>query len=847
MNLVARQMKGGGSALLGFFLIAALTALFFGEAVRGGYFYQGEISCLHLPVRLLTAQLLKEGSLPLWNRYISGGMPLLGEGSAGVSYPANFLFLFLFPPHLALKWLTILHYLLAGFFMFLLARELGAGFWGGLVAAAVFEFSGVAVTNLGESSLILVACWLPLILLFIEKGIKRGITWPFVLGGLVLGMTFLAGIHPYSVLILPVLSLFLLYRLLVVLGKGGGNVFGLVPRFLLLLILGFAVGAIQLLPYFEFQIFSWSLRGSLLGGGFPAALGPCMPAAATLFFPYLFGKPPLGTYLLEINYSDCCGYLGVFALFLILKAIASRKVQGRGFLGVILVLSFFASLVLPDLVFPGTTVASAWPRSSFLYIFTFAGALLAGLGVKATQGERRGRLGRRLLFLLFFFLLFLGGLYLNRAHIGGFLRDWAPRHWPLVRHPGELARHLLPSGVRFLVLGVAGSILLLFREKKILTAFWFGLLAFALILGDLFDFGAGYNPVARDRDLLESPRTARILSQRESASAGTGSSENKGLYRIYNFHPRFEKEARSKGWSNGRFDPLLIRLAQEEITYDTCIGYGIENIGDPGPVFTLGGGRLAELRSEDMASSEVVPQDSSSGEGDSGTWRELPRDPGEGAALREGERKKLLAGLSYLGAMNVKYVVSGEEIFAWSLEPVYGGGGEGPWIYENKEVKARAYVPREIVWGKGPREARQLLEEGKIDLGTQVIVEAGREQRRRQGRGKVSILAYRDKEVRLLARAERGSVLVVLADNYYPGWVARVDGKEKEILRVNGRLRGVWVEEGEHTIVFSYRPLSFYLGFWITLAGVALAILALIFGESGKSKTPRRRFELEIG
>ena len=54
--------------------------------------------------------------------------------------------------------------------------------------------------------------------------------------------------------------------------------------------------------------------------------------------------------------------------------------------------------------------------------------------------------------------------------------------------------------------------------------------------------------------------------------------------------------------------------------------------------------------------------------------------------------------------------------------------------------------------------------------------------------------------------------LLVLGDMYYPGWRAFVDARETKIYRANYVMRAVFVPEGEHTVEFSYRPLSLKIG-----------------------------------
>ena len=68
---------------------------------------------------------------------------------------------------------------------------------------------------------------------------------------------------------------------------------------------------------------------------------------------------------------------------------------------------------------------------------------------------------------------------------------------------------------------------------------------------------------------------------------------------------------------------------------------------------------------------------------------------------------------------------------------------------------------------------------------------------------------------------------VVLADVWYPGWQARVDGRAAKIWRANYLFRAIQVEAGEHDVVFSYLPLSFYLGSFASLVTAILLWIAL--------------------
>jgi len=62
---------------------------------------------------------------------------------------------------------------------------------------------------------------------------------------------------------------------------------------------------------------------------------------------------------------------------------------------------------------------------------------------------------------------------------------------------------------------------------------------------------------------------------------------------------------------------------------------------------------------------------------------------------------------------------------------------------------------------------------------------------------------------------------LVLADTWYPGWRATVDGEPAEILRANYAFRAVWLEAGEHVVEFVYRPRA-------VMAGVGLSVGSLV-------------------
>jgi hypothetical protein len=62
---------------------------------------------------------------------------------------------------------------------------------------------------------------------------------------------------------------------------------------------------------------------------------------------------------------------------------------------------------------------------------------------------------------------------------------------------------------------------------------------------------------------------------------------------------------------------------------------------------------------------------------------------------------------------------------------------------------------------------------------------------------------------------------LVVADTFYPGWQATLDGQPVEILRANHAFRAVALPPGEHIVTFHYAPPVFAVGAAISLLSLA--------------------------
>ena len=60
------------------------------------------------------------------------------------------------------------------------------------------------------------------------------------------------------------------------------------------------------------------------------------------------------------------------------------------------------------------------------------------------------------------------------------------------------------------------------------------------------------------------------------------------------------------------------------------------------------------------------------------------------------------------------------------------------------------------------------------------------------------------------------------------------DNSEKQLIRTDYAFDGIFLEKGDHTVVLTYKPLSFLIGLILTIAGVVGLIMVCIFYK----KTP---------
>src|SRR5689334_6532883 len=135
----ARVLGAGWAAAI----LALLVILFFHDVVVGGKTFVSPDATAPAGFARIGGEALAKHVYPLWNPYVFLGMPSFASGTYNpLIYPPDWPVALLqkFLPLPELTWMLI-YYVLAGWAMFLLAREWGARAEAALLAGIAFVFA----------------------------------------------------------------------------------------------------------------------------------------------------------------------------------------------------------------------------------------------------------------------------------------------------------------------------------------------------------------------------------------------------------------------------------------------------------------------------------------------------------------------------------------------------------------------------------------------------------------------------------------------------------------------------------------------------------------------------------
>jgi hypothetical protein len=152
-------------------------------------------------------------------------------------------------------------------------------------------------------------------------------------------------------------------------------------------------------------------------------------------------------------------------------------------------------------------------------------------------------------------------------------------------------------------------------------------------------------------------------------------------------------------------------------------------------------------------------------------------------------------------------------------------GKSGIKIWYDAGAFPRAWTVHKTILAPNEPNGYNMMNTGTFDLRTTALVLKTPPQLGTCD-GADRVTAVEERQTSQLVKVEMACKgMLMISDNYYPGWYAELDGNSVEILRTNMAIRGVVVPAGKHTVTMNYRPFSTYFGMFATLLGLAGAIV----------------------
>jgi hypothetical protein len=269
---------------------------------------------------------IKNFNFPLWNPYILSGHPVFADGQNGFLNPVRIILHSLFSPWKARDLFVFIHLILTGFFMFLYLRKLSLSFYPSLFGGFVYSFSLPITGHIPEEFYISTFAYLPFLLFSYEKAVNEKSKIWIAIGGFLLALILLGRYLPSAYFSLLIFGSVFLFKML----TNSKNYKEITVSFFLILLLGFLISFIQLLPTIELISLSSEQRGKdldVLGRRFPWVFrialmvinffSPIFPGSSLDINPET--DPPFDPFVIS-------GFTGILSFFLlILSALNLRE------------------------------------------------------------------------------------------------------------------------------------------------------------------------------------------------------------------------------------------------------------------------------------------------------------------------------------------------------------------------------------------------------------------------------------------------------------------------------------------------------------------------------------------
>ncbi len=116
------------------------------------------------------------------------------------------------------------------------------------------------------------------------------------------------------------------------------------------------------------------------------------------------------------------------------------------------------------------------------------------------------------------------------------------------------------------------------------------------------------------------------------------------------------------------------------------------------------------------------------------------------------------------------------------------------------------------------------------------------------GTGEILSQKFGRNRVEATVKVQNAPVLLVIAQQNYPGWQAQINGRSEAVLRVNGFFQGVRLNPGINKVDLRFLPRTFFLGAVVSISSLALCLRLWIarfarkIGSNGQAELQKEVF-----
>lgn len=719
------------------------------------------------PNSLFLYDCLHNGQSPIWNPYIWCGFPTFALSTYSLACPFNIVFALL-PMPAAFHWCLMLQFMAAGVFMYLLARYWRLSTPACLLGALAYALNTEFVFTYWHATL-RAFVWMPLVILFFDKALCGRSTRSAVAAGFFAALAVISGNIQTAVSVLFFMGIYagataLVRRREVGLGR-------IAAVTVLASVIALLLAAIQLLPCLEFLQYNVSER--LKEGrttSFLQGLG-AIPFLSTFVVPSLWGSTESFDLFkaLKASAGEFQGYIGVASFALLVVALAARREPQ------VKVLAICAVAVVGTLVL--IPFARRFLYYRFLIAYVLAAAGLAAWGLdwllryagseQVSAGEWRVR---RCLWMLAGFLAVVA---VGILAIQSIYTVWSQ---PLLNFSKRVVFQRASDTFFATETAWMTARLASFWQHYRLTnaSFWLPLtcgaaaitVALTRLRGGLRkSCGAIFvGLVAVDLAVL----VVRLVPMIDLET--------------YPLYPRTvltdtlqQSATRVYRW------PTKPRLIMQD---DLLMAYHVSSFG--------GYASLNPLTMEDM--------------------------------LAKAQKQTNAAAL---GICAVTHLLTKTNELPTDQAFELVTQDDGVRLYRNTAALPRARFASHYLNATDVEECRQIMARPDWQPQSMPIIETDRppapQSSTRTATDKVQIISETTTEVEIAVQNDTAGY-VLLADTFYPGWRAYVDGLSKTIHRANGAQRAVFVEPGTHRVLFRYEPASIRIGGLISCIALLVCV-----------------------